>query len=174
MSCVCGVGESTESCCLPIIQGKKPAATAEALMRSRYAAYVLHEIDHLLNSVHPDSPGEADRRTTEAWSKSAEWKGMEVVETTGGGEQDDEGVVEFIAHFELQGVPQQHHERARFRRHNKKWLYFDGDEIKPKPVRRTAPRVGRNDPCPCGSGKKFKKCYPNCPNPFPAEFAAET
>jgi preprotein translocase subunit SecA len=29
---------------------------------------------------------------------------------------------------------------------------------KTKTVRRTGPRVGRNDPCPCGSGKKYKKC----------------
>ncbi len=29
---------------------------------------------------------------------------------------------------------------------------------KPQPVRRTSPKIGRNDPCPCGSGKKYKKC----------------
>ncbi|HVX96214.1 MAG TPA: preprotein translocase subunit SecA [Polyangia bacterium] len=27
------------------------------------------------------------------------------------------------------------------------------------PVRRNEPKVGRNDPCPCGSGKKYKKCH---------------
>jgi preprotein translocase subunit SecA len=27
------------------------------------------------------------------------------------------------------------------------------------PVRRDAPKVGRNDPCPCGSGKKYKNCH---------------
>jgi preprotein translocase subunit SecA len=32
----------------------------------------------------------------------------------------------------------------------------------PRPVR-SGPKVGRNDPCPCGSGKKYKKCWPNCP-----------
>ncbi len=170
MSCVCGVGESTETCCLPIIQGKAKAKTAEALMRSRYAAYVLKEIDYLITSIHPDSPGEADRRTTEAWAEAADWKGIEVVSKEAGGEDDEEGMVEFIAHFEIKGVPQTHHEKARFKRHNKKWFYLDGDEIKAQPVVRSAPRVGRNDPCPCGSGKKFKKCYPNCPNPFPEEY----
>src|SRR5690606_1784066 len=97
--------------------------------------------------------------------------GLEVVTAEAGGEQDNEGMVEFIARFNIQDTPQQHHERARFKRHNKKWLYLDGEEIKPQPIRRTAPRVGRNDPCPCGSGKKFKKCYPDCPNPFPPEYA---
>lgn len=131
-------------------------------MRSRYSAYVLQEIDHLINSVHPDSPGEADRKTTEAWAASAEWDRIEVVETVAGGESDEEGIVEFKAHFKIKGVPQVHHERARFKRHNKKWLYLDGDELKPEPIRREADKVGRNDPCPCGSGKKYKKCYPNC------------
>lgn len=170
MSCVCGAGESTETCCLPIIKGKTKAKTAEALMRSRYAAYVLEEIDYLIGTIHPDSPGEADRRSTEAWAKAADWKGMEVVESQRGGESDDEGMVEFKAHFDIKGVPQQHHEKARFKRHNGRWMYLDGDEIKAQPIVRKTPRVGRNDPCPCGSGKKFKKCYPNCPNPFPEEF----
>lgn len=165
MTCVCGLGPSTETCCLPIIQGTAPAKTAEALMRARYAAYVLQEVDFILDSVHPDSPGEADRRTTEAWSKNAEWKGLEVVSTQGGGENDDVGIVEFIARFEVQSTAQQHHEKARFTRHNKKWMYLDGEEIKPLPIKREGPRVGRNDPCPCGSGKKYKKCYPNCPTP---------
>ncbi len=33
-----------------------------------------------------------------------------------------------------------------------------GDQQKKKPVQRSAKKVGRNAPCPCGSGKKFKKC----------------
>jgi preprotein translocase subunit SecA len=31
------------------------------------------------------------------------------------------------------------------------------EQAKAKPVR-TGPKVGRNDPCPCGSGKKYKQC----------------
>lgn len=156
MTCACGAGESTETCCLPIIRGEAEAKTAEALMRSRYTAYTLAEIDHILNSVHPDSPGEADRKSTEAWAKAAEWDRMEVVETVAGGEDDEEGVVEFVAHFKLQGLSQRHHERATFKKYKGHWLYFDGLEKKPEPLR--VQKVGRNDPCPCGSGKKYKKC----------------
>ena len=36
--------------------------------------------------------------------------------------------------------------------------YHDPTPVKQEPVR-VAPRVGRNDPCPCGSGKKFKQCH---------------
>lgn len=138
-------------------------------MRARYSAYVLQEIDYLIDSIHPDSPGQADRKTTEAWAKAATWKGMEVLDRVQGGEGDNEGIVEFKANFEIKGVPQVHHERARFKRVNNKWFYFDGEEFGPAPQRRSEPRVGRNDPCPCGSGKKYKKCYPNCPNPIPAQ-----
>ncbi len=171
MSCVCGVGESTETCCLPIIRGKAPAKSAEALMRSRYSAYVLGEIDHLIDSVHPDSPGDADRESTEAWSKAADWQRIEVLDVVGGGENDDDGEVEFIAHFKVQNIPQQHRERASFKKLDGKWLYFDGEQKKQEPIR--SKKVGRNDPCPCGSGKKFKKCYPNCPTPFPEGYALD-
>jgi SEC-C motif-containing protein len=127
-------------------------------MRARYSAYTQHEVDFLLGSVHPDSPGEVDRRSTEAWAKHAEWQGLEIIERSGGGANDDEGRVEFVAKFSIKGSPQRHHERAVFRRHNGKWLYWDGQEIRPQPI--SGPRIkpGRNDDCPCGSARKFKKC----------------
>jgi SEC-C motif domain protein len=157
VTCACGLGESTEKCCLPIIRGEAPAKTAEALMRSRYTAYVVGDVDYVLNSVHPDSPGQADRASTEAWSKAADWQGLEIIETMAGGENDEEGFVEFAAHFKLRNIPQKHHERAHFKRHKGKWLYFDGLEKRPEPIR--VQKIGRNDPCHCGSGKKYKKCH---------------
>ena len=157
MTCVCGKGESTEVCCGPILKGEK-ALTAEALMRARYAAYVLGDIDFLINSLHPDSAGSVDRKSTEAWSKSADWQGLEIVETEKGQEGDSDGVVEFIARYAMRGQDMQHHERATFSKHSGRWHYVDGQEIKQPPVQRSEPRIGRNDPCSCGSGKKYKKC----------------
>jgi len=157
LACPCGVGESLESCCGPVIGGKPPAS-AEALMRARYTAYTQHEVDFLLSSVHPESPGEVDRRSTEAWAKHAEWHGLEILSKSGGGSGDDEGSVEFVAKFSIKGAPQRHHEHALFRRHAGKWFYFDGREIKPQPIAGPRIKPGRNDDCPCGSGKKFKKC----------------
>lgn len=157
MACPCGIGESLQSCCGPIIAGA-PAPTPEALMRARYTAYTQHEVDFLLNSVHPDSPGEVDRRSTEAWAKHAQWHGLEIIRSSGGASSDSEGQVEFVAKFSIKGAPQRHHERAVFRRHGGGWLYWDGQEIKPQPI--SGPRIkpGRNDECPCVSGRKFKKC----------------
>ena len=69
-----------------------------------------------------------------------------------------EGEVEFICRFNQNGEEQVLHERSRFRRDEGTWRFVDGQLVKAKPLRRESPKVGRNDPCPCGSGKKFKKC----------------
>jgi SEC-C motif domain protein len=157
--CICGIGESTETHCGPIIKGEKSAETAEAVMRSRFAAYAIGEIDYILESLHPEHRDGVDRDATETWSKQADWKKLEILATEAGGPNDDRGMVEFKAHFDLKGVPQVHHERATFARHNGKWFYVDGDVIGAQPVVREGPRIGRNDPCHCGSGKKYKKCH---------------
>jgi preprotein translocase subunit SecA len=35
----------------------------------------------------------------------------------------------------------------------------EAEEEKAQPVKRESKKIGRNDPCPCGSGKKYKKCH---------------
>jgi SEC-C motif-containing protein len=128
-------------------------------MRSRYAAYVLGKVDHILESLHPNHRQDVDRKATEAWSTSAKWEGLDVVSTEGGGAGEDKGKVEFVARFRLNNVPQTHHERASFERFDDRWYYVDGQMVPNKPVVHDGPRAGRNDPCPCGSGKKYKKCH---------------
>ena len=49
-------------------------------------------------------------------------------------------------------------ERAEFEKLDGEWRFIDGHIFGPAPVKREEPKIGRNDPCPCGSGKKFKKC----------------
>jgi SEC-C motif-containing protein len=159
VTCVCGIGETTEAHCLPLIKGEKMPDTAEALMRSRYAAYVLGEIDYVLSTHTPDASKDVDRDSTEAWSKNSQWLGLEVVSTDAGSASDERGAVEFIARYKVKGLNVQHHELAEFVKVDGRWLYKDGKEISPPPVKREGPRVGRNDPCPCGSGKKYKKCH---------------
>jgi SEC-C motif-containing protein len=65
--------------------------------------------------------------------------------------------VEFEASYERDGLRDIHHERAQFKKVDGQWLYDEGD-IVPKTIVRATPKVGRNDPCPCGSGKKYKHC----------------
>jgi uncharacterized protein YchJ len=87
------------------------------------------------------------------WAREAQWHGLEIVATEAGGPDDETGTVEFIARYSAKGAPVAHHERSTFKKIDGRWFYMDGDMVKPRPVVRDAPRVGRNDPCPCGSGK---------------------
>jgi len=156
--CVCGKGESLETCCGPYLSGEKLPPTAEALMRSRYTAYAQGNVDYIIDTHDPERSGEVDRSSTETWSRKSEWLGLEILGTEAGTEDDEEGVVEFVARYKLKGVTVDHRERAEFRRIKGRWFFMDGHEIAPPPARKLTPDVGRNDPCPCGSGKKYKKC----------------
>ena len=148
--CPCGSGTAYGACCGPLHDGA-PAATAEALMRSRYTAYVRGAIDYLVET----HDGEVDRAGIETWARESRWLGLEIVAVERGGERDDEGMVEFIARGQSRGQPFAHHERSRFRRVAGRWRYLDGTQ----PPARAQAKPGRNDPCPCGSGKKYKRCH---------------
>ena len=155
--CPCGSNNTYSSCCEPIIHGKTAAPTAEALMRSRYTAYVKQQIDHIATTHAESSAHDFDKDAAMTWAKTAVWKGLEIVKTEEGGPADDEGTVEFIARFELEEKPLEHHELSHFVKQNGKWFYSDGKTVQ-KPIKRSEPKLGRNDPCHCGSGKKLKKC----------------
>ena len=96
-------------------------ATAEALMRSRYAAFRDGDARWLLASWHPDTrPAELEL------DSGPRWRGLQIVDTVAGGEGDDDGVVEFRATYrdgEALGVL---HERSRFTRVDGRWHYLDG------------------------------------------------
>jgi SEC-C motif domain protein len=152
MLCPCGRPSSYEGCCERFIRGWEPAPTAEDLMRSRFTAYALGEVDYLLETHHPDH--RPDRSEIASWAKRARFTALDVLKTEAGAAGDAKGVVEFIAYFEEDGVKREHHERSRFERLDDRWYYVDASA----PMTRARPAVGRNDPCPCGSGKKYKKC----------------
>jgi preprotein translocase subunit SecA len=50
-------------------------------------------------------------------------------------------------------------EEARRKSREQNLVYSAGESAPAAPTKREASKVGRNDPCPCGSGKKFKKCH---------------
>jgi len=157
-SCPCGSGLAFAECCEPIIRGDKIADSAEALMRSRYSAYVSKDIGYLGESLHPSSRRDWDEAATRRWAEGSEWLGLEVVRSEPSEDNADEALVEFIASFREGGQLHKHHELAHFVRDQGRWYYQDGSAPKPQTVRLATPKVGRNDPCPCGSGKKYKKC----------------
>jgi SEC-C motif-containing protein len=154
--CPCGSGIPEAGCCGPILDGV-PAPTALALMRSRYVAYVRGAIDHLIATHDPTTRDTVDPAALARWSRDTTWQGLEIVATERGDELDREGAVEFIARGTTRGTPFAQRERSRFRRIDATWYYLDG-RVGPAPALRTA-SPGRNDPCPCGSGMKYKRCH---------------
>lgn len=124
-------------------------------MRARYSAYVRGDMAFLRASLTAEGQAEFDEEAARQWSSRSNWKGLRVL---GAEEKGDEGVVRFKAYYELDGKAREHHEVARFKREGGRWLFVDGHAGHQAPVEREEPKVGRNDPCPCGSGKKHKKC----------------
>ncbi|WP_435591033.1 YchJ family protein [Nocardia sp. bgisy118] len=119
--CPCRRGESFGECCGPALSGVRPAATAEALMRSRYTAFAVGDVDYLRRSWHSRTRPrrlelESDQR----------WLFLEIVRTERGGPFDDTGTVEFVAHYRAEGGRGSMHEVSRFVRENGAWVYLDG------------------------------------------------
>ncbi len=145
--CPCGSGLAYTACCEPFIKGTKDAPTAETLMRARYTSY-----------VERDERDEVSIEETRKWSQESTWLGLKIVSTKKGGAADDTGIVDFIASYSSKGLKEEYHEVAEFKKNNGQWFYDKGTVVPTRIVRDT-PKVGRNDPCPCGSGKKYKVCH---------------
>jgi len=154
-SCPCGSGLPYGECCEPYITGKMAAPTAEALMRSRYTAYAIHAIDYIMATCLNEQ--KIDREGVKAWSEKSKWLGLKIITVRDGGKDDEGGTVIFDALYEKKGLRYVHHEIGYFIKRDGRWYYEDG-QIEPQTIVRNGPKVGRNDPCGCGSGKKYKHC----------------
>ena len=122
--CPCGSGKAYVDCCGLWHKGMGNdaatpafAPTPEALMRSRYSAYVLGLLDYLLATWHPSTaPGDLEL-------SPMKWLDLEVRHTQAAG---DAGVVEFVARYKVNGRAERIHETSRFVRIDGRWLYIDG------------------------------------------------
>jgi len=155
--CPCGSGDKFKSCCDSYIYGEQVAPTAEKLMRSRYSAFVIQEPEYIFETHNPETRKDVDLDEITAWSAQSIWEGLSIIDVEGGTESDETGVVEFVARYTVGNKGNHHHERSTFNKVDGKWWFTDGTLINDT-VRREGTKIGRNDPCPCGSGKKFKKC----------------
>jgi SEC-C motif-containing protein len=158
VTCHCGSEKTFEECCKPLLAGVRKAKTAEELMRSRYSAFVEGDIDYVMKTHDPDTVHQIDRDGTKQWADESTWLGLRITDTERGQEGDAFGRVDFVASYELRGAKVDHRESATFRRLGDSWVFVDGEQIAGPPVRREEPKLGRNEPCSCGSGKKYKKC----------------
>jgi SEC-C motif-containing protein len=170
MRCPCGSGLDDQGCCGTYLRGEASPPTAEALMRSRYTAYGRGDIDYIANTLAAEQRGAFDRAGAKAWATQAKWLGLRILRVVGGGPADREWVVEFIATYSQSGKMIEHHEVSQFRRGERgAWRLVSGDTSgsvadrrprasPPQAASQSAAKIGRNDPCPCGSGRKYKKC----------------
>ncbi|HMU99911.1 MAG TPA: YchJ family metal-binding protein [Rhodocyclaceae bacterium] len=119
--CPCGSSRPYAACC-GLCHAGAPAATAEALMRSRYSAYVKGLTDYLLATWHPDTrPATLDLAPEQA----TRWLGLEVRRHD---IQDaDHATVEFVARYRIAGRGHRLRETSRFSKIAGVWLYVDGD-----------------------------------------------
>lgn len=157
MSCPCGYEVEYEKCCGPLHSGSEKAKSAEQLMRARYAAFAKHEVDYIVATQDKGSRDELNKQEIETWSKESDWKKLDIVDTVDGQPGDTNGIVEFKATYVVGDKEVVHHERSSFIFEDDAWFFVEGDVLRDA-VKRAGPKVGRNDPCPCGSGKKYKKC----------------
>jgi len=124
--CPCQSGKPYTDCCGPLHRGDAAAATAEALMRSRYSAYVQGDADYLLATWHASTrPTALDFGD----AASTHWLGLEVRRYgTAGTTDPDHAIVEFVARYRIGGAPAVRlHEISRFVREDGRWYYVDGE-----------------------------------------------
>lgn len=120
--CPCGSGARYAACCGPLHDGE-PAASAEALMRSRFAAFALGLDDYLLRSWHARTrPAALDTA-----ADGIRWRSLEILDVVDGGPDDAAGEVEFLARGEGPDGPIELRERSRFVRRGGRWQYLDGE-----------------------------------------------
>lgn len=159
--CPCGSSAPYEMCCGMYHNNPGTAPTAEALMRSRYSAFALHNFDYIAATQKLAQEPEQSGADIEDSNGKTQWVQLNIIETQAGEAKDHKGVVSFTAHFKEGNNTGKLSERSLFEKHDGVWYYIAGEhEIQgntPHIVPKEA-RVGRNDPCLCGSGKKYKKC----------------
>ncbi len=168
--CICGNKRAFANCCELYLKSAtakgSSAPTAEALMRSRYTAFVLGNIDYLIATHHADY--RPNNHTDLQQIQITQWVNLIVLNTQKGQRKDRSGTVEFAAAY----CPKQSialsairapdskssdaltplHERSRFVREGSRWFYTEGDRLPPYQPKRT-------QPCWCGSALKFKQCH---------------
>lgn len=147
LACPCGQG-NYQHCCQPLHVGQAHAESASQLMRSRYSAFALQQIDYIVQTTALGQQASLDVGAIADWSKSNQWLKLEVLNSN---EKLDKNhaQVEFKAHYHDGKQTQIHHEISHFVQHQARWYFLD-------------PTIGQQptmkQPCICGSGKKFKQC----------------
>ena len=149
--CPCGSGNLYQACCQPYLASESHPSLPEQLMRSRYTAFCKGNIDYLIATHHPSKQRTDDRPTMAMTIAETTWLGLRVLKSNGT-QAIGVGSVEFVAFYQSKSGLGQLHEKSEFIWQEGRWYYLQGTLLEPIPI-------GRNDPCWCGSGRKYKKCH---------------
>lgn len=118
--CPCGSSEAYEQCCQKYHLGEALPEKPEQLMRARYSAFVMQEIDFLIDTLYPDNRTSTLRSELQQTFVTTQWLKLEVIKAQG-------NRVHFIAHYKDKSQHQgQLEEVSRFQRKQGRWYYRDG------------------------------------------------
>lgn len=156
-NCYCGSNIAYADCCKPFIEMLSKPETPEQLMRSRYSAYAQGLTDYIARTMSGKALQGFDRIGAKNWAQSVIWLGLTVIKAYN--QNSTQGFVEFSAKFMSKNhILQEIHELSEFELRNDRWFYIDGQHL--NPLSKLANRkIPLNQPCPCGSGRKFKSCH---------------
>jgi len=143
--CYCKSGLGFSECCEPILRVLEVAPTALSLMRSRYSAYCLGDVNYLQATTHDHTWSDEELKFIQDWADNSFWQHLEIVDHS-------EYMVEFKAYYIFKGKQHIHHEKSIFKKVNDMWKYVDGEIYEDKVT------FLRNEKCICGSGDKYKRC----------------
>lgn len=150
--CLCGSQLSYRDCCGRFHDQTLFPETPEQLMRSRYVAFCMNLVDYLIDTRHPAFREPEARQKIENAKEDHRWLALSILDAPA--PTGDIGSVEFVAYVQAHSRPhvEQLHEKSEFVREGDRWYYTHGEFLPDI-------KLGRNDPCWCGSGKKYKKCH---------------
>ncbi len=144
-NCYCKSQKKFSECCEPILRVDRVANSALELMRSRYSAYCLGDVNYLQATTYDHTWTDEELKFIQDWADNSFWQHLDIV-------YHDEEVVEFKAYYVFEGKQHMHHEKSAFKKVNDMWKYVDGEIYEDKV------EFLRNETCICGSGHKYKRC----------------
>lgn len=146
-TCPCGSSDTFENCCQSLHLGLKSANSPIELMRSRYTAFSTNNADYLMQTSSRELLEQLTKPDLQTTIDNCEFIKLSVLSS-------EENHVEFIASYITGDKLESIHERSTFVFEQGSWKYDSGQHYLTPST-----KLSRNDPCPCGSGKKFKKCH---------------
>lgn len=154
LNCPCGSQKNYLTCCEPFILGKQKPSTPEMLMRSRYTAFTIADMDYIKETMRGQALADFQEIEATRWAKKVTWIKLNVIKSTI--QNSSLGYVEFEASFVDGHRLKSIHEKSQFILEEGSWYYVSGTHLPSSHAERI---IARNAICPCGSERKFKNCH---------------